>query len=317
MELVSQTAGIGVGLPDPENAIEAALHLGLLKKRANIFEVTSIGIIFMKHRDRVVNEISRGQAKLLFGLMIDDAELRGLITSLFSRFKKDQETYFQLPGSLFKADRSLAQVASFLHQLHVLSYENGDFTFNSEFDMTISEDLVASVSLNEEDLWKKLDEIRLRAQLVEKLVLEEEKKRVAQLGRSDLVEAITRVSATDPGKGYDIQSFNHDGTSRYIEVKSSKGNHIRFEWSARERTQAEKLKGQYWIYLVPLSHVLPDDYCRVLMIQDPISLIATGHLIELAADFFVSSTPDFAITKIFRFSQQTAMLEFTKNSFRA
>jgi len=53
--------------------------------------------------------------------------------------------------------------------------------------------------------------------------LEYEKKRLIDLGKIDLANAIEHVSKTQgDGTGYDIKSFNMDGTERFIEVKTTK-----------------------------------------------------------------------------------------------
>src|SRR5258708_8363693 len=231
ISLVNQTAGVGVRLPKPEDAIEVAIYLGLLNKRASLFEVTSLGDTFLKHTRGNISKLSPGQAKLLFGLFVDDPNFNNDFRKLFSMFQRHRDGLLRLEASLTAADPALSQTSNLLHQLGALSYEAGRFTFNDNFRNAISLDIVVSVSINEEDLWKRLDEQRRRAQEIEKLVMKEEKKRLLREERADLVEAVTRVSATEPGRGYDIASFNADGSPRYIEVKSSQGNQVRFEWS--------------------------------------------------------------------------------------
>jgi hypothetical protein len=55
-------------------------------------------------------------------------------------------------------------------------------------------------------------------------VLAEEKKFLAAIGRADLAEKIVHVSEVEgDGAGYDIKSFNPEGSVRYIEVKTTKG----------------------------------------------------------------------------------------------
>lgn len=68
----------------------------------------------------------------------------------------------------------------------------------------------------------------------------------------DLQRKIDRVSLISDSLGYDILSFEPDGTPKYIEVKSSSDepkNKFDFILSENERQKAMKL-GNYWIYRV-------------------------------------------------------------------
>ena len=59
----------------------------------------------------------------------------------------------------------------------------------------------------------------------ELLVLGYERARLAKLGRKDLADNITHTSVIEgDGAGYDIKSFNKDGSARYIEVKATRGS---------------------------------------------------------------------------------------------
>ena len=48
------------------------------------------------------------------------------------------------------------------------------------------------------------------------------------------------------------------------------------------------ISGMYWIYFVPMAHVLPSDYCPVLMVCDPIASIRSGTLVEQPSGYHVS-----------------------------
>jgi hypothetical protein len=51
-------------------------------------------------------------------------------------------------------------------------------------------------------------------------VLESEKAYLRSLGRADLSERVSQVSLIDDGAGYDVLSFEEDGSEKHIEVKS-------------------------------------------------------------------------------------------------
>lgn len=82
----------------------------------------------------------------------------------------------------------------------------------------------------------------------EQLVMDYE---VIRLRQSDYATKIQHVSLVDDSKGYDILSFEEDGSKRYIEVKSTKSQNMskgKFYISENERKCAEGKN--YWIYYV-------------------------------------------------------------------
>jgi hypothetical protein len=59
------------------------------------------------------------------------------------------------------------------------------------------------------------------------------------------------VSLNDDSLGYDLKSFNEDGTERYIEVKATRGKPglANFFYTANELKKGKELKN-YFIYVV-------------------------------------------------------------------
>ena len=74
----------------------------------------------------------------------------------------------------------------------------------------------------------------------EAMVLNYEKKRLMDAGKSELAEKVEHVSVTQgDGLGYDIKSYQEDGTPLYIEVKTTKQNiKADFYLSKREKNVA-------------------------------------------------------------------------------
>lgn len=158
---------------------------------------------------------------------------------------------------------------------------------NPAFESVLPRYLLEITALTEEALWERLEAQRLRAREAEELVVVEERKRLARLGRSDLAELVVRISAEDVSAGYDIESFEQDGLPRLIEVKSSVGRAIRFEWSIREREMASENRGRYWIYFVPLANVLQKRSLPIWMLRNPIALLRSGKLTEIPSSYVV------------------------------
>jgi len=84
----------------------------------------------------------------------------------------------------------------------------------------------------------------------EHFVYREERKRLHKVGRSDLSDKIDWVSQRAVGKGFDIKSFEIDGSPRMIEVKATIGNSATFFMSSNEWKVATKMRSSYWIYRI-------------------------------------------------------------------
>ncbi len=86
----------------------------------------------------------------------------------------------------------------------------------------------------------------------EAIVFESEKKRLRKANRPDLAKKVKHVAATDDTKGYDILSFDEDGTPRQIEVKATTGKNLGrgFYLTANELRASEVKDANYYIYFV-------------------------------------------------------------------
>jgi hypothetical protein len=85
----------------------------------------------------------------------------------------------------------------------------------------------------------------------EKIVMDLEKTRLINAGQKALANKIERVSLTSDSYGYDIVSFDEDGTERYIEVKATRSNVgvANFFFTANELRAAQEIEN-YYIYMV-------------------------------------------------------------------
>mgnify|MGYP001225466958 FL=1 len=85
----------------------------------------------------------------------------------------------------------------------------------------------------------------------EKIVLELEIKRLKDAGRNDLAERVLHIADTDDSKGFDILSFDDDGTERKIEVKStSMDSFYKGFFLSVNELEKSKILDNYYLYLV-------------------------------------------------------------------
>lgn len=101
----------------------------------------------------------------------------------------------------------------------------------------------------------------------EKIVLDLEKSRLMNAGRKDLAKKIERVSLKTDSLGYDIRSFEKDGTERLIEVKATRAKvgNANFFITANELKTAQE-QDNYYVYMV---YGVTTDSPKVWPIKNP------------------------------------------------
>lgn len=102
-----------------------------------------------------------------------------------------------------------------------------------------------------------LNKLGLKGEL---LVIEHEKQRLHQAGRDDLANKVEHISVTwGDSAGYDILSFNKDGTTRHIEVKTTTGGLTRpFFISPNELRFSKQHSETYSLYRLYSFSESPD-----------------------------------------------------------
>jgi hypothetical protein len=106
----------------------------------------------------------------------------------------------------------------------------------------------------------------------ENWVINHERNYLIDNGKNELAQKVIRVSETNISAGYDILSFEIDDSEKYIEVKTTALSKVEFFISANELDVAERLNGNYWIYLVSEIYGEP----RLVTIQDPVKEISSN-----------------------------------------
>ena len=123
---------------------------------------------------------------------------------------------------------------------------------------------------------KKSDKV---GKLGELIVVEFEKRRLSKAGREDLTGRVNwhRDDESNRTPGWDVSSFDIDGSELFIEVKASEGAKISdVELTVNEWVQAEKYadSGKYKIYLVSEVFGTP----TIQIINDPAKMVNEGQL---------------------------------------
>lgn len=135
---------------------------------------------------------------------------------------------------------------------------------------------------NNPELDSKLKEL---GEAGEKLVFEEEKKKLEALGREDLVNRVEHISLLNDSAGYDILSFDENGDEIFIEVKTTK-NGIRTDFfiSPGEVKFSEKNSDKYILYRVYNYNIKTGKgnyYVKKGNILDNFNLNPTGYKVSI------------------------------------
>ena len=119
--------------------------------------------------------------------------------------------------------------------------------------------------------------------LGEFIVLKYERNRLVDGSRDDLARMVHWTSKENVAAGFDIASFDTNGSQRFIEVKATAGQAKRFVISRNEWRTARSRGDQYWIYLVTNVNGDPE----ILPLQNPTRLESDGMLVREADGWVV------------------------------
>ena len=112
-----------------------------------------------------------------------------------------------------------------------------------------------------------------------------EKRRLRSAGRDDLADRVEWISRKAVGRGYDIESFEANGSSRVVEVKATTGRGMSFFMSDNEWAIAMQRSEQYYIYRV----VDVDDKPRLAAVmRNPAQAEHEGKLTRLSIGWKIS-----------------------------
>ncbi|EOH96607.1 hypothetical protein UAY_02975 [Enterococcus moraviensis ATCC BAA-383] len=197
-----------------------------------------------KHFD-LIKELLNEKDNYLLTEKMSNHKYSRLLYYLFGKVKEDWS--IQELGVVRK-DKGEKKISNFDIQLPVVKDTNNNLIKAPEKNFDYS----SNKRISQKDLENQLKEQKVRGAIAEEKVLEYEKERLKTIGLSNKIEDIKQVSKENAAAGYDILSFNEDGTKRYIEVKSTNSEQNTFYLSINELKFSEKdeFKEDYWIYFV-------------------------------------------------------------------
>lgn len=118
----------------------------------------------------------------------------------------------------------------------------------------------------------------------EQFVIDFERARLIHAGKASLADRVEQVSVTiGPSAGFDIRSFELDGTDRFIEAKTTKyGKNAPFFVTPNELRFSEEHEDRFFLYRVFRFRAEPGLYTLNGNLSDLCSLEPSGYLAKPA-----------------------------------
>ena len=280
-------SGVSGGLVNPRDCLSLAIEIGLVEKCRGRLGLSALGRELLSVASwPPYNLLTNAQGRRLLDELL---HLRAFAVPLGRLLQKMTR---RRNGSLDIVPRSVPLLRDEMQCLHALQsmravgYIAGVLVMAPAAYKTIIEVLGTSAVVSEEELLRVLEFQRIRAVEAENHVMKLEIERLTRGRRPDLASLVERVAARDVAAGYDIRSFEIDGSDRFIEVKSSTGTTMRFVLSRNERKFLEEHDSTAWLYFVQRVHELRSHNHPVLAMPNPLRWINEWATIE-QRDFLI------------------------------
>lgn len=263
--------------PDHKETIQFCKKLEIIEESENKLKFTPIGKFLLKANPKKMYKLTEDQKKIISKLLLTCSYSNEIIKKIMRPFKMDYENNTFFLHMAEYQENNDSWMLELLKQSRVLYLYNETLKVNVDFVRAIAQLLGVGI-LNQ----RKFDELsqiqKAVGDLGEKLVLEYERERLNRLGANEESKCIRIISKLNVAAGYDIESFDGKSSSlefdRFIEVKSSTGDYVSFEWTRNEINKAKKLKDSYWIYFLgKVDLVGKNAKLGPLLFRDPIKTV--------------------------------------------
>lgn len=287
-----KTVAFGGQRAEYDSVIGYCVNCELLQLKNRNAKISSLGQKFLDANREGYFEITEAQKQLISERIIFRGAWNPHARELFALFSLNQAnaTY-----ELSLADNSLtitqANAVHFFKYLGIVQEVGFVIQVEKRYSELVYQLTADSKTITEQQLEKIWMENRRLGAQAENAVVEFERKRLRRMGKNAQAELVKRISTINAAAGYDVESF--DGTSddifpnRFIEVKATHGDEIRFYWSQNEMSVAKKRKNTYWIYMmVKFREDRPED-CIPIKIQNPEQSIKKKDYLKIEAHSFL------------------------------
>ena len=265
--------------PNHEMNISLAMRMGLIDTKDSRIYLTELGKKFHDLQNESDYELSSQQQALLIDKCVLNggllSETEKIVLQLSPSYNEHTFAWIEADSSPLDCDRGVLEM---LIQLGFLTEDETGFRLNEKYieDAIRIRRNLAPKSI--EELKKDLEENDEIGKISEQIALDFERNRLLSIGCELEARLVQRVSELDVGAGYDIISFDRQNDrlmpDRFIEVKGSRGNNLRFYWTRNEIEKAKVLGQKYWIYFIGgIETKNESHFAAPVLIQDPYSSV--------------------------------------------
>ena len=280
-------SGVSGGIVNARACLCFAIQLGLVEEDDQEVRLSPLGEELLQFASwPPYNVLAQAQGRRLLDELVERPDFMTPLARLMRKMRRRRDGSLELfPGSIsLPVDET--QCLHALQSLSAVRYSGGVLVMDADSYEAIATVIGRAAALTEDELLRLLELQRVRAVRAEDHVKELEVYRLTSGGRQDLAGLVERVAVRNVAAGYDIRSFELDGSDRYIEVKSSTTKKIRFFLSWNERRFLEEHDSISWIYFVPRVQDLPFPSNPVVAIPNPSKWIRECATLE-AREFLV------------------------------
>jgi hypothetical protein len=275
-----------------DTVINHCKSCGLVAVKNNKITLSTLGHKFLSANRERFFEVTEAQKQIIAERIVFKGAWNVYARELFEYFTANQTTAtYELSTIETLLPIQQNTVVHFFKYIGILSEQDYVLRVERKYTALVYELTADGKALTEQQLEKILMENRKLGAQAEQSVVDFEKQRLRKLGKVVQAELVKRISPINTAAGYDIVSF--DGTSddieydRFIEVKATQSDEIRFYWSNNEMNVAKNLKEKYWIYMMKEFNESQPQLTLPIMIQNPATNIKKSNYLTIEAHTFL------------------------------
>lgn len=292
--LIEQCRSVAYGgqILEYRSILEDCKTAGLLQIKSSRIRISSLGQKLLSANKKRFFEVTEAQKQIIAERIVFRGAWSQAARALFEFFDINPDTEcYEFSKADSEIPRDLATATQLFKHLGILREEEFTISVNRQYSQLVYELTADAKAISEIELERILVENRKLGAQGEKAVVEFEKKRLLKLGKPAQAALVRRISTVDVAAGYDVESF--DGTNdnispdRFIEVKATTGDQVRFYWTNNENKVAKRKKNQYWIYVMVEFRENKPHECLPVMIQHPAKTIPKHDFLTMEAQTFL------------------------------
>ena len=263
-------SGVSGGLVNPRDCLRFTTELGLVDQTHGEVRLSALGQELLTAASwPPYNLLTEEQGRRLLHELMQRPDFATPLARLLRKMRRRRDGSLDIVPRSVSLRRDETQCLHALQSMYAVRYSAGVLIMAPAAYQAMIDFLGTSAVVSEEELLRVLELQRARAVAAEYHIVDLEMERLTRGGRQDLAGLVDRIAARDVTAGYDIRSFELDGSDRFIEVKSSTGTPIRFILSRNELRFLEEHDSVAWIYFVPRVHELPALSHHIVAIPNP------------------------------------------------